>query len=154
LTFENTVNNHTPAYAKLVMITETFVILFFTYWMYAQYTSDIYFQAYVNSLLGDNGLLLVIVGSIMLFAMIGIGFYARLHSTKKTLDLALENTSQSDKSGSSSSSKPITILEPHVEQHLIEMIRKNAPSDNAPSGTNTSGSMPVLKKENPSSTTS
>ncbi len=34
-----------------------------------------------------------------------------------------------------------SVLAPHVEQHLINMIRKTTPSDT------TSGSMPVLKRE-------
>jgi hypothetical protein len=37
-----------------------------------------------------------------------------------------------------------SILEPHVEQHLIEMIRKSTPTDTA------SGSIVLLKREEPS----
>ncbi|OLB44872.1 hypothetical protein AUH73_02730 [archaeon 13_1_40CM_4_53_4] len=37
-----------------------------------------------------------------------------------------------------------SVLAPHVEQHLINMIRKTTPSDT------TLGSMPVLKREDPS----
>jgi len=42
------------------------------------------------------------------------------------------------------SHEPDSVLAPHVEQHLINMIRKTTPSDT------TSGSMPVLKREEPS----
>jgi len=36
-----------------------------------------------------------------------------------------------------------TILEPHVEQHLINMIRKATPGDTS----GASSSMPILKRE-------
>jgi hypothetical protein len=148
-------SNHVPSYAKLVMITQTIIILFFSYWVFEQYTYDMYFQTYVNGLLANDGLLLVIIGSIMLFAMIGIGFYARLHSTRKRLDMALgiEKNEKSSSTGSNKSNESITILEPHVEQHLIEMIRKNSPADNLPTGNNNNASgnsTQVLKKENSS----
>ena len=44
----------------------------------------------------------------------------------------------------SESHEPDSVLAPHAEQHLINMIRKTTPSDT------TSGSMPVLKREEPS----
>ena len=145
LSLNETGSHHLPGYAKIVMMVQMMVILFFSYWVYEQYVNDYYFQAYLNGSLQGSGLLLVILGSVAIFAVLGIGFYARLRGTRKRLDTmtTTSETGQPTKTGIG-----ITILEPHVEQHLIEMIRKTSPPETTPA--RTTALMPVLKKENTS----
>jgi len=62
----------------------------------------------------------------------------KLRRTHKELEhLILTEHAPPEEQGAS------TILQPHVEQHLIEMIRRATPSDT----TAASSSMPILKRE-------
>jgi hypothetical protein len=145
LSLESANTRGTPGYAKTVMLAQTFVILFLTFWLYEQYLNDFYFQAYLNGTLQSNGLLLVIVASIGIFVMIGTGFYLRLRGTRNRLSMIVstgETMGQSSKSNTS-----ITILEPHVEQQLIEMIRKSTTADSIGQSRPDRSRMPVLKHE-------
>jgi len=80
------------------------------------------------------------VGSVGVFTAIAVGLYLKLRQTRMELEhLAVpqvEPVAENHESGS--------VLAPHVEQHLINMIRKSASTDSA------SGSLPVLKREEPS----
>lgn len=145
MTLNETGSHHLPGYAKIVMMVQMMIILFFSYWVYEQYVNDYYFQVYLNGTFQGSGLLLVILGSVTIFAVLGVGFYARLRATRRRLDTIITTgeAGQPTKTGIG-----ITILEPHVEQHLIEMIRKTSPPENAPAST--TAIMPVLKKENTS----
>ena len=110
--------------------------------MYETYQNDFYFQAYVNSSLQGSGFTIVALSSVGIFSAVAIGLYLKLRRTHRELEhLILTEHSGPVEEGSK------TILEPHIEQQLIEMIRKSTPD------TTTSRSMPVLKREEPSSQT-
>jgi hypothetical protein len=127
------------------MLAQTFVILFLSFWLYEQYLNDTYFQAYLNGSLQTNGLLLVISASIGIFATIGTGFYLRLRGTRSSLDVIISKGESGVQS--SKGSTGITVLEPHVEQQLIEMLRKSTPTDTSGQSGNSGSRMQVLKRE-------
>jgi hypothetical protein len=107
--------------------------------MYENYQNDFYFQAYVNSSLQGSGFAIVALSSVGIFSAVAMGLYLKLRRTHRELEqlVITEHSAQEERSSN-------TILEPHVEQHLIEMIRKSTPTDAA------SGAMAVLKREEPS----
>ena len=106
--------------------------------MYENYQNDFYFQAYVNSSFQGSGFAIVALSSVGIFSAVALGLYMKLRRTHKELEhLILTEHSAPEDYGSK------TLLEPHVEQHLIEMIRKSTPTE-----TSASSSVPVLKREN------
>jgi len=106
--------------------------------MYENYQNDFYFQAYVNSSFQGSGFAIVALSSVGIFSAVALGLYMKLRRTHKELEhLILTEHSAPEDHGSK------TLLEPHVEQHLIEMIRKSTPTE-----TSASSSVPVLKREN------
>ena len=106
--------------------------------MYENYQNDFYFQAYVNSSLQGSGFTVVALSSVGIFSAVAVGLYLKLRSTHRELEhLILTEHATPEEPGSK------TILEPHVEQHLIEMIRKASPADT----TGASSSLPILKRE-------
>jgi hypothetical protein len=69
-----------------------------------------------------------------------MGLYMKLRRTHRELEhLILTEHPAPEEQGAGAS----TILQPHVEQHLIEMIRKATPAET----TGASSSIPVLKRE-------
>ena len=111
--------------------------------MYQNYQNDFYFQAYVNASLQGSGFAIVALSSVGIFSAVAMGLYLKLRRTHKELEhLISTEHSAPEEQGSS------TILEPHVEQHLNNMIRKATPTDT----TAPSSSIPVLKRENSRST--
>lgn len=123
---------------KVLLIVQSFVIAYLGFWMYENYQNDFYFQAYVNSSLQGSGLTIVALSSVGIFSAIAMGLYMKLRGTNRRME-NLVSTGHSAPEGQS----PKTILEPHVEQHLIEMIRKSTPTDTS----DASSSMPILKRE-------
>src|SRR5437867_12809364 len=112
--------------------------------MYQNYQNDFYFQAYVNASLQGSGFAIVALSSVGIFSAVAMGLYMKLRRTHRELEhLISTEHSAPEEQGSS------TILEPHVEQHLINMIRKATPSES----NSTSSTMPVLKRENSQSST-
>lgn len=107
-------------------------------WVYENYQNDFYFQAYVNSSLQGSGFTIVALSSVGIFSAVAIGLYLKLRRTHQELEhlIQTEHTAVEEQGSKS-------ILEPHVEQHLINMIRKTTPTD----ATGTSNSLPVLKRE-------
>ncbi|OLD08877.1 MAG: hypothetical protein AUI95_02120 [Crenarchaeota archaeon 13_1_40CM_3_52_4] len=121
-----------------MVILQSFVIAYLGFWMYENYQNDFYFQAYVNSSFQGSGFAIVALSSVGIFSAVAMGLYLKLRRTHKELEhLILTEHSASEDQGSK------TILEPHVEQHLIEMIRKSVPSETS----GASSAMPVLKRE-------
>jgi hypothetical protein len=106
--------------------------------MVENYQNDLYFQAYVNSSLQGSGFTVVALSSIGIFSAIATGLYLKLRSTHKELEhlILTEHSAPEEEQDSKG------ILAPHVEQHLIEMIRKATPRE-----TTGAGSVPVLKRE-------
>ena len=106
--------------------------------MVENYQNDFYFQTYVNGSLQGSGFTIVALSSVGIFSAVAMGLYMKLRRTHKELEhlISTEHSVPQEQGASS-------ILQPHVEQHLIEMIRRATPSDT----TNTSSSMPILKRE-------
>ncbi len=106
--------------------------------MIENYQNDFYFQTYVNSSLQGSGFTIVALSSVGIFSAVAMGLYMKLRRTHRELEhlILTEHTSPEEQGAS-------TILHPHVEQHLIEMIRKATPSDT----TAALSSMPILKRE-------
>ncbi len=129
---------------KVLLLLQSFVIAYLGFWMYENYQNDFYFQAYVNASLQGSGFTIVALSSVGIFSAVAMGLYMKLRRTHKELEhLILTEHSAPQEQGSN------TILEPHVEQHLINMIRKSTSSETS----GASSSMPVLKRENSQSST-
>jgi hypothetical protein len=106
--------------------------------MVENYQNDFYFQSYVNASLQGSGFTIVALSSLGIFSALAMGLYMKLRRTHRELEhLILTEHAPPEEQGAT------TILQPHVEQHLIEMIRKATPSDT----TGASSSMPILKRE-------
>ncbi len=129
---------------KVLLLLQSFVIAYLGLWIYENYQNDFYFQAYVNASLQGSGFAIFALSSVGIFSAVAMGLYLKLRRTHRELEhLIMTEHSVPEEPGSS------TILEPHVEQHLINMIRKTTPTDT----TGTSSSMPVLKRESGQSST-
>src|SRR5256885_13872913 len=114
-----TPRRHIPGPVKVLLIVQSFVIAYLGIWMYENYQNDFYFQAYVNASLQGSGFTIVALSSVGIFSAAAMGLYMKLRRTHKELEhLIMTEDSTPEEQGSS------TILEPHVEQHLINMIRK------------------------------
>jgi hypothetical protein len=120
------------------------IIVYFVFWTLEEYVNNLYFQSYVNSTLQAGGFAIIAISTVGVFSAVAAGLYLKLHQTRMELQhLAVEEKSTSlDSLGTGSGTG--SVLAPHVEQHLINMIRKATPPDSA------SASMPVLKREEPS----
>src|SRR5437870_1165980 len=133
-----TPRRHIPGPVKILLIVQSFVIAYLGIWMYENYQNDFYFQAYVNTSLQGSGFTIVALSSVGNFSAVAMGLYMKLRRTHKELEhLIMTEDSTPEEQGSS------TILEPHVEQHLINMIRKATPGDTS----GASSSMPILKRQ-------
>src|SRR5438445_12874928 len=92
--------------------------------MYEKYQNDFYFQAYVNASLQGSGFAIVALSSVGIFSAVAMGLYMKLRRTHRELEhLISTEHSGPEEQGSR------TILEPHVERHLLTMIRKATPDD-------------------------
>ncbi len=131
-----------PGSAKLVMVLQTIIIVFLTFWVYQEYLNNLYLQDYLNGYVQTNGLTIAVLGSVGVFVTVSVGLYARLRHTRRQLDKAV--------TAEEAQGRSITggLLEPHVEQHLIEMMRKTTPSTTS----SDTGGLPVLKREEPQHT--
>jgi len=133
-----TPRRHIPGPVKVLLIVQSFVIAYLGIWMYENYQNDFYFQAYVNASLQGSGFTIVALSSVGIFSAVAMGLYMKLRRTHKELEhLIMTEDSTPEEQGSS------TILEPHVEQHLINMIRKATPGDTS----GASSSIPILKRK-------
>lgn len=130
-----------PGYAKLLMIAQSLIIVYFVFWTLEEYANNYYFQSYVNGTLQGSGFPLIAISTIGVFSAVAAGLYMKLRQTRMEL-MHLAVTEES--SAPAENHETGSVLSPHVEQHLINMIRKSTPPDSA------SASMPVLKREEPS----
>ena len=106
--------------------------------MVENYQNDFYFQTYVNSSLQGSGFTIVALSSVGIFSAIAMGLYMKLRRTHNELQHLISTEYSAPQEPGASS-----ILQPHVEQHLIEMIRKATPTETS----GASPSIPVLKRE-------
>jgi hypothetical protein len=129
-----------PSYAKLLMIVQQLIIFYFVYWTIEEYANNAYFQSYVNLGLQGSGFAIIAVSSVGIFSAVAVGMYMKLRQTRmQLLQLAADEPPLSQEDHGTGS-----ILAPHEEQHLINMIRKSTQTDSV------SAPMPTLKREDPS----
>ncbi len=50
-----------PGYAKIIMLLQSLLILFLSFWVVQEYMYNIYFQAYVNDVIQANGSLIALL---------------------------------------------------------------------------------------------
>ena len=131
--------NHVPAYIKLLITVQSLIIIYFIFWTLEEYTNNLYFQSYVNGFLSGSGFGVIAASSVAIFSAIAGGLYMKLRQTRMELQHIGSGTEPAQETH-----EPGNILAPHVEQHLINMIRKSAADDTS------STSLPVLKREQPS----
>ncbi len=117
-----------PGFAKIIMVLQSLIIVFFSFWFVQEYLNNIYLQAYVNSVVQTNGTLiagLVIVGSLgLVFGLLKvlrsthaqIGALVDLQSASPTPIATSSGQVLVSKSGSASSSSSAG-SSPSVELH-------------------------------------
>jgi hypothetical protein len=83
--------------------------------MVENYQNDFYFQTYVNSSIQGSGFTIVALSSVGIFSAVAMGLYMKLRRTHRELEhLILTEHAPPEEQG------PLTVLQPHVEQHLID----------------------------------
>jgi hypothetical protein len=128
-----------PRFAKIIMLLQTLLILFLSFWLYEEYLNNSYFQAYVNGVLQGGAFTAVVLISIVVFTIVAIVLYMKLRSTRKELEEILSKEKAGSEGGGHG--QP---LDTRTEQHLIEMIRKTTPIMN--SGPTSDSQMPALRR--------
>jgi hypothetical protein len=73
-----------PGYAKIIMLLQSMVILFLTFWVSQEYMYNIYFQAYVNDIIQTNGSLIVILVFVSSLGL-ALGLFKVLKSTHRQI---------------------------------------------------------------------
>ena len=81
-----------PGYAKIIMLLQSMVILFLTFWVSQEYVYNIYFQAYVNDMIQTNGSLIAILVFVSSLGL-ALGLFKVLKSTHRQIG-ALVNQPQ------------------------------------------------------------
>ena len=133
-----TLKRYIPGPVKILIIVQSLVIAYLGFWVVENYQNNFYFQTYVNSSFQGSGFTIVALSSVGIFSAVAMGLYMRLRRTHEELEhLILTEHTPDEEQGTSS------ILQPHVEQHLIEMIRKSTPAE----ASRASSTIPVLKRE-------
>jgi hypothetical protein len=133
--------SHVPTYAKLLMIIQSLIIVYFIFWTLEEYANNYYFQSYVNLTLQGSGFGIIALSTVGVFSAVAAGLYMKLHQTRMEL---LHLSANEESTGPSEDHTTQSVFSPHVEQHLINMIRKSTPPDSS------SASLPVLRREEPS----
>jgi len=129
-----------PGFAKIIILLQTVVILFLSFWIYQEYLNNSYLQAYLTGNLQGISFTGIVLISIGLFTIVAIALYARLRSTRKELEGI--TSSETFRTGGRGRGQPV---DTRTEQHLIEMIRKTMPiMDSRPK---TDGPMPTLSRK-------
>src|SRR5436853_6864831 len=73
-----------PGYAKIIMLLQSMVILFLSFWVLQEYTYNIYFQAYVNDMVQTNGSLIAILVFVSSLSLV-LGLFKVLKSTHQQI---------------------------------------------------------------------
>jgi hypothetical protein len=123
---------------KILVLLQTVIILSLSFWIYEEYLNNQYLQKYVNGSL-QGSLSEIILVAIVSSAIVALVLFAKLRSARRELGGIL-----SMKMLGSDGREQGRLLDPQVEQHLIEMIRKTQPGLN--SGTSSDEAMPVLRR--------
>ncbi len=119
------------------MVLQTGIIVFLAFWVYQEYLYNQYLQDYVNSYFQGSGLLVVILGSVGIFVIVGLGLYWKLIRAGRGLE-----SSERVSDEKNHTARTNRILEPHVEQNLTEMLRRIIPAE-----TSTAHPGPVSDRE-------
>jgi hypothetical protein len=82
-----------PGYAKIIMVLQSMMILFLSFWVVQEYMYNIYFQAYVNDIVQVNGSLIAILVFVSSLGL-ALGLFKVLKSTHNQIG-ALVNQPQS-----------------------------------------------------------
>ncbi len=130
--------NNIPGFAKTIILTQTVVIFFLSFWIFQEFQNNVYLQSYVNGFLQSSGVTLVAVASVGFFSFVAVLLSAKLHRTRKELETVLT-------AGRQPQSRTTGFLDNRTEEHLIEMIRRTTPQPSPNS--ETGSSLPVLKRE-------
>jgi len=166
-----------PGYAKIIMLLQSMVILFLSFWVLQEYTYNIYFQAYVNDMVQTNGSLIAILVFVSSLGL-ALGLFKVLKSTHHQIG-ALADQPRAPTLGpvaSTSGAKQFTDLHPMVAALKAEMAHQGTiepippieikdtplaprlPAQPDPQQVKTqvgtpstviTGTMPVLKRVNP-----
>src|SRR6266704_6609128 len=75
-----------PGFAKTLLLVQTLIILFMSFWIYQEYQNNTYLQAYVNGNLQASSFTTLVFISIGLFTIVAIGLFLKLRSTRKGLE--------------------------------------------------------------------
>jgi hypothetical protein len=73
-----------PGYAKIIMLLQSMVILFLSFWVVQEYMYNIYFQAYVNDMIQTNGSLIAIFVFVISLGL-ALGLFKVLKSTHRQI---------------------------------------------------------------------
>jgi len=126
-----------PGFAKILLLVQTLIILFMSFWIYQEYQNNTYLQAYVNGNLQAGSFTTLVFISIGLFTIVAIGLFLKLRSTRKELEGVLSTGTIG-----SGGTRRGQAGDARAEEHLIEMIRKTTPIMNSGTG----GPMPMLRR--------
>jgi hypothetical protein len=164
-----------PGYAKIIMILQSMVILFLSFWVVQEYSNNIYFQAYVNDMIQTNGSLIAILVFVSSLGL-ALGLFKVLKSTHNQIGALVNQPQTPTMAPIASSPKQATDLHPMVAALKADLahqgsmepippveIRETAPPprpqaqpDPQPVRTQLgtpstviTGTMPVLKRVNP-----
>ncbi|OLD04217.1 hypothetical protein E6H29_03055 [Candidatus Bathyarchaeota archaeon] len=120
----------TPGFAKFLILTQTIVILYFSYWAVSEYNNNYYFQSYLNSQFQGGTGSSIILGTVGIFSLVSLVLFVKLHKTHKELGeiIAIEAKGQTV---AEHAKRQAGGLDESTERHLIEMIRRKASADNA-----------------------
>jgi hypothetical protein len=69
-----------PGYAKVIMLLQSIMILFLSFWVVQEYTYNTYFQAYVNDIIQTDGSLIAILVFVSVLGL-ALGLFKVLKST-------------------------------------------------------------------------
>src|SRR5213080_5020280 len=111
-----------PGYAKIIMLLQSMVILFFSFWVLQEYTYNFYFQVYLNDMVQTNGSLIAILVFVSSLGL-ALGLFKVLKSTPQQIG-ALANRPQAPTMGpvaSTSAANAATDLHPMVAALTTEM---------------------------------
>ena len=126
-----------PGFAKILILLQTAIIFFLSFWIYEEYLNNPFLQVYVNSLLQGSAFTIIGTAVTSIFLVLAVTLYLRLHRTTKELHEILLAEAP-ELTGSASQG----FMDRRTEEHLVEMIRKRSQAENA----GNSASMPVLKR--------
>src|SRR3989442_7175227 len=73
-----------PGYAKIIMLLQSMVILFLSFWVLQEYTYNVYFQVYVNDMVQTNGSLIAILVFVSSLGLV-LGLFKVLESTHQQI---------------------------------------------------------------------